>query len=515
MNVKELLKKQNLVVPDKAALVYEDKEVSFSRLKEDSFKLANYFIETGVGESHRIAVYLANSYEAVISILAIFSIGATLVPLDFMLSEEEVIGFINHSEANLLIVQGKRRINLENIRRRCKGLKGIIAVGTESEGCILWDEIFKKSSSCQPPVNFDDEKLALILYTSGSFGHPKGVMLKYRHLDNPVRVLDYSLKTSTKDIFLCGGVPFSHLGGLDYILSMIWYGATIVLMQRFSPLEFLKNIEKHRVTLFWIVPSMYTAILSLKEYSKFDLSSLRCAVVFGAPSSPYLLKKFHKLCPNAHLLNGWGMTETSAPNCVLPLDSKKIESIGRFVPWMEVKVVDEKGRRLKENEAGELWVRGEGVMVGYYKQPELTREVLTEDGWLKTGDIAKFDEEGFFYIVGRKKDMIKVGGEAVFSPEIEEKIYTHPKVKEVAVIGVSHKLRGEVPKAFIVVKEGERLSERELKIFLKERLAHFKIPHYFEFINQLPKTRTGKVNKKILKEKEHLQYQNPDKIQEI
>jgi len=502
MNMKELIKKESLTVPDKPAVIYEDKHISFFQLKEDSFKLANYFIETGIGESHRIAVYLPNIPEAIISFLATFNIGATLVPLDFMLSEEEVIGFINHSEAKLLIIQGKRRVSLENIRRRCEGLKGIIAVGMESKGCILWDEIFKKSSSCEPPVNFDDEKLALILYTSGSFGHPKGVMLKYRHFDNPVRVLDYFLKTSNKDIFLCAGVPFSHLGGLDYILSMIWYGATTVLMQRFSPLEFLKNIERHRVTLFWIVPSMYTAILSLKEYGKFDLSSLRCAVVFGAPSSPYLLKKFHKLCPKAHLLNGWGMTETSAPNCVLPLDSKKIESIGRFVPWMEAKVVDERGRTLKENEAGELWVRGEGVMVGYYKQPELTREVLTEDGWLKTGDIAKFDKEGLFYIVGRKKDMIKVGGEVVFSTEIEEKIYTHPKVKEVAVTGVSDKLRGEVPKAFVVAKEKEGLSEKELQVFLKERLAHFKIPHYLEFVDELPKTRTGKINKKILKDKE-------------
>jgi len=513
MNVRELIKKESFTVPERTAVIYEDKHISFFQLKENSFKLANYFIESGIGKSDRIAVYLPNIPEAIISFLATFSIGATLVPLDFMLSEEEVIDFVNHSETKLLIIQGKKRISLENIRRRCRGLKKIIVVGRGSEGYILWDEILKKSSSCQPSVNFDNEKLALILYTSGSLGHPKGVMLTYRHLDIPVRAIDYFLKTSSEDIFLCAGVPFSHLGGLDYILSMIWYGATMVLMQRFSPLEFLKNIERHRVTLFWIVPSMYTAILSLKEYDKFDLSSLKYAVVFGAPSSPHLLKKFHKLCPNARLLNGWGMTETSAPNCVLPLDSRKIESIGKFAPWMEVKIVDERGRRLKENEVGKLWVRGEGVMVGYYKQPELTREVLTEDGWLKTGDIAKFDEEGFFYIVGREKDMIKVGGEAVFSPEIEEKIYTHPQVKEVAVIGVSDKLRGEVPKAFIVVKEGERLSERELKIFLKERLAHFKIPHYFEFVNQLPKTRTGKVNKKILKEKGHFNPTSPSKVE--
>jgi len=507
MEIKELLKKQSLIVPGKSAVIYEGKHISFFQLKEDSFRLANYFLNLGINNLDKIAVYLPNSYEAVISFLATFSIGAVLVPLDFVFTQEEVINLINHSEAKLLITQAKKRIDLEKIRKQCKGLKEIIVVGIKDEEFIYWDEIFEKSSSREPSVNFNDDKLATILYTSGSWGDPKGVMLTYKHLDCPVKVIEYFLKTSTKDIFICPGIPLSHLGGLDYIFLTIWHGATMVLMQRFSPLEFLKNIEKYKVTIFWIVPSMYTAILSLKEYEKFDLSSLKYAVVFGAPSSPYLLKKFHRLCPNAYLLNGWGMTETSAPNCVLPSGSGKIESIGKFVPWMEARIVDENGNTLRENEVGELWVRGEGVMSGYYKQPELTKEILTEDGWLKTGDIAKFDEKGLFYIVGRKKDMIKVGGEAVFSTEIEEKIYTHPKVKEVAVIGVFDKLRGEVPKAFVVVKEGEKLSEKELRVFLKEKLAPFKIPHYFEFVDELPKTRTGKVYKKILKEKGCFQYQ--------
>jgi len=250
---------------------------------------------------------------------------------------------------------------------------------------------------------------------------------------------------------------------------------------------------------------MYTAILSLKEYEKFNLSHLRYAVVFGAPSSPHLLKKFHKIAPGAFLLNGWGMTETSAPNCVLPPGIDKIESIGKFFN-METKIVDEEGKALGANEKGELWVKGEGVMKGYFKDPALTQEVLTCDGWLKTGDIAYYDSQGLFYIVGRKKDMIKVGGEVVFSSEVEEKILLHPEVKEAAVIGVPDKLRGEVPKAFVVLKESEKLLQAELKEFLKKHLAHFKIPHYIEFRKKLPKTRTGKIDKKRLKNEENSSY---------
>ena len=344
----------------------------------------------------------------------------------------------------------------------------------------------------------EEDSLSAIFYTSGSTGHPKGVMLTYRHFDNPINCINYALDVSSCDIVLCGGVPFSHIGGIDYILVMLATGQTLILMERFQPFEFLRNIEKYQVTWFWIVPAMYIAILSLKDYTKFNLSSLRYAVVFGAPSSPILLKRFHKTCPKARLLNGWGMTETSAPNCVLPVDVDKLESIGKFYPGMEAKIVDDKGDTLKEGQCGELWVKGEGVMVGYYREQALTDAVLTKDGWLKTGDIAYYDKEGLFYIVGRKKDMIKVAGEIVFSPEVEEKIQLHPKVKEVAVIGVPDKLRGEVPKAFIVIKEEESLSEEELKDFLKKYLAHFKIPHYFEFLSELPKTRTGKIDKKQL-----------------
>jgi len=489
MDIKELLKKQTQDFPQKKAIIFEEETITFPQLKENTFKLANFFLKLGIRKEDRIAIYLSNTPQNIFSQLTTFSIGAVCVPLDFMLTEEEIIHFVNHSGAKILIIQPKKGINLENIKKSCPNLKEIISIQKD------WEKILKEESSNEPEVNIEEEKVAAIFYTSGSTGHPKGVMLTFRHFDNPIKCIDFHLKLTNKDILLCGGVPFSHIGGLDYLLLMVYYGQTLVLMERFHPLEFLKNIQKYKVTIFWIVPSMYVAILPLKEYEKFDLSSLKYAVVFGAPSSPILLKRFRQICPKAHLLNGWGMTETSAPSCVLPPGIEKIESVGRFFPGMQAKIVDEEGNSLGLNQVGELWVKGEGVMVGYYKEEQLTKEVLTEDGWLKTGDLAKYDQDGLFYIVGRKKDMIKVAGEIVFSPEVEEKILLHPKIKEAAVIGVSDKLRGEVPKAFVVLKGEVDLCKEELKEFLKQHLAHFKIPHYFEFIKELPKTRSGKIDK--------------------
>ncbi|UCC95868.1 MAG: AMP-binding protein [Candidatus Omnitrophota bacterium] len=495
MNVKELLKEQARYHPNKTAIIFEDTHTSFTQLRDSSFRFANYLIDSGIGKGDKIALFLPNILEAVFAQLGALSMGAVLVPLDFMLTEEEIVNFINHSESKILVIQPKKEVSVENVKTRCPTLERIVVCKESGENLVSLSQIMDRSSSSEPSLDITHLDISSLFYTSGSTGHPKGVVLTYKHLENPPKTLDYFLKGSTDDIYLCGGVPFSHIAGLDFILMMIYFGSTLVLMERFQPLEFIRNIERYRVTIFCIVPAMFVAILSLKEYDKFDFSSLRYAVVFGAPSSPMLLKRFHKAYPGATMLNGWGMTETAAPNTYSPPDESKISSIGPFGFNMEAKIVNEQGCCVARGQRGELWVRGEPVMVGYYKEDALTKEVLTEDRWLKTGDIAILDENGLFYIVGRKKDMIKVAGEIVFSPEVEEKIYRHPKVKEVAVIGVPDALRGEVPKAFIVADQTQTLGVEELEQFLKEHLAHFKIPHHFEFLPNLPKNRTGKIDK--------------------
>jgi long-chain acyl-CoA synthetase len=498
MQIVELLVKQSKKYSQKPAFICKDDLVSFGQLKDKSFSLANYLLELEPTGSKKVAIYLPNLPDAIFTIFGVLSAGGILVPLDYMLTEPEIVNFINHSKAQILVIQPKKEIDLNQIKSQCPNLKKIIISGSNSKNFTSISDIFAKNLSEFPKNATKEEDDAAIFYTSGSTGHPKGVILTYQNLENPIEVIDNYLTVTSEDIFLCGGIPFSHVGGLDFILFMLYFGFSLILMERFQPLEFLRNIEKHKVTLFCVVPAMFMAILFLKGASRFDLSSLKYAVVFGAPSSPAVLKRFQKLCPNAQLRNGWGMTETSAPNSYSPPDQDKLSSIGSFDFNMEAKIVDSQGNQVPDGQRGELWVRGKGIMKGYYREPELTQQVLTEDGWLKTGDIAYRDKSGLFYIVGRIKEMIKVAGEIVFSPEVEEVIQRFPGVVEVAVIGKKDKLRGEIPKAFLVLEKPDKFKSDELRDFLKQRLAHFKIPQSFELRQELPKNRTGKIDKPSL-----------------
>jgi len=292
-------------------------------------------------------------------------------------------------------------------------------------------------------------------------------------------------------------VPFSHSAGVLFPMGAIKYGVSFVIMKRFSPLEFVRLVERHKVTIFWIVPPMFLAILNLKELDKYDLSSLKWADVFGAPSNPEIIKKFKKHCPNGYVINGWGMTETAPPTVVS--DPDDVKPVGKVCPSAQIKIFDPSDKELPIGQIGEVVIRGDSVCVGYYKQPELNREVM-RNGWFHTGDLGRFDSKGNLYIEGKTKDMIKVAGEIVFSSEVEGVLLSHPCVAEAAVIGIEDNLRGEVPKAFVVLKEGIRLPEEHLLYFCKEHLAHFKVPRYIEIRDSLPKTGSHKIDKAKLKE---------------
>ena len=438
---------------------------------------------------------MQSNRQIVISYFGIVKTGAIAVPLDHRLKIEEAYTLLNHCGAEFLITYPGKFFNPEEIKENVSSLKEIFITSGNCENVISLEEI-KKFSPEYPVEEIDENSICAIFYTSGTTGIPKGVIWNYKHLDSPMETFRYFKLFKEDGTFICP-LPLSHNGGIVAVL-LILEGLKLILMEFFHPVEFLHSLIKHRINFMFLVPSMFTALINLKEFENVKLPHLRWAAVFGAPSSPDLLERFRKACPQAKLFSGYGLTESAAPNVLPPLERIKPGSVGIPVPWVEVKIVDDQGNEVKRGEIGEIIMKGWPITPGYYNQPELTQEVI-RDGWLYTGDIGRFDEDGYLYIVGRKKEIIIVGGLNVFAPEVEGVIMKHPKVKEVAVVGVPDKLRGEAVKAVIVPKEGEDLTEKEIKNFCRKNLASYKVPTIIEFREELPKTGSGKIKKQLLK----------------
>ncbi|MDE2027978.1 MAG: AMP-binding protein [Candidatus Omnitrophica bacterium] len=489
MDIYKTLKESATAFRQKPALIFKDKEITYGALTAKVLSLAVGLQGLGLGKGKKIGLYLPNCPEYVYSYLSSFLLGAVVIPMDYMLKADELSACLSHAEADLVIALQKPDIDWENIRAGIPSLKKVVFLGTEFES------LYQAGEFQSQPV--DESAPALIMYTSGTTGAPKGILLNYKHLQGSPEAMKHFVDLSERDVKLCA-IPLSHIGGFIYIQNCLIFGITLVLMDRFHPLDFLKNIAQYKVTCFHIVPPMYTAMLTVKHMDQFDLSSLRWVVVFGAPNSPDILKRFHQYCPNAKLLNGWGMTETCPPNTVTPLSNPKIESVGKPAPNCEIRIVDDEGKPLPAGEVGEIVIRGWVVMQEYYKDPQAT-SAAKRGGWFHTGDLGHFDQEGFLYIVGRKKEMIKVAGQIVYAPEVEAALCKHEAVLEAAVIGVADDMRGEAVKAFVVLKEGKNVEPLEIKYFAKEHLANFKVPHTVEIRAALPKNRTGKIDKEQLR----------------
>ncbi|MBN3037842.1 MAG: AMP-binding protein [Candidatus Omnitrophica bacterium] len=499
MDIAQLFRDVAEKMPQKPFLIFRDQPISYSEGVKMVNKLANALNKMGVKKGEKVAVYLPNSPQYVFSYLAVFSLGAACVPLDVRLTDEELIGVLNHSEASVFITKALEKNSFAELMKKVSRLKHIIkCFSDEEDGFASFNKIMQQQPDKQIEINIDEGSLAILYYTSGTTGNPKAVMSNYRSLDNAAQTIRYIglNEENTGDVSICA-LPLSHLGGFVYIQFGLDMKMSIVLMERFIPLEFLRQIERHKVTWFHLVPPMFIALLQLKEFEKYDFTSLKGVDLFGAPSHPDLMKRFGKYCPNAILWHGWGMTETAAPNTVT--GPENIASIGKNPPWFEMKIFDNDDKEVPVGEIGEIVCRGWPVMMGYYKEPEMTAEIM-RNGWLHTGDLGCVDKDGYFYIKGRKKDMIIVGGLNVYSPELEHVISEHPQVAEVAVIGVADKLRGEAVKAVIVLKEGQKISGKDIKAFCRERLVHFKVPQIVEFRDSLPKTRSGKIAKEALKQ---------------
>lgn len=477
------------------ALIYQGKSYTYDEVDRQINNYTGYLQSLGVTPGERVALCAPNSPQFVFSYLGASQAGAIVVPLNLMLTIEEIGYILRDSEASTLILHPAilERLKGQDLPApQALGLKRLIVLHEETAEAVA-----AAPAPAAVPIRSDD--ICVFLYTSGTTGRPKGAMLTHDNLVANVRSLDEISHFGPEYNFLCVLPMFHSFSWTVNVLLPLYLGARITIKSAFQPKEILRTLAEEDITIFCGVPSMFAVLWRMGEKERFP--SLEFCISGGAPLAPEIQqgfeKKFH--CP---LVEGYGLSEASPVVALNPLYGlRKPGSVGLPLPGVEVKIVDEEDREVPAGEVGELVVRGPNVMVGYHNLPEETAGAL-RGGWLHTGDMARLDEDGYIYIVDRKKDMIILGGFNVYPREVEEILLTHPAVQEAAVIGVGDPLKGETVKAFVVLREGAQVKAQALQEFLKERLAAYKIPRLWEFVSELPKSPTGKILKRALKTRE-------------
>jgi len=507
--LQEILRETSKNHPQNTVIVFGRKKITYLQLDEVTDQVAAGLIELGLKKGQRIALLLDNCPEFIISYYAILKAGGVVVPINYMFKMEEAKFILQDSEATTLITS---RVNIEmakELRLRIDSLKDIIISASTKESLHDLERIKSHRIGKLNKVKSDPSDLAVILYTSGTTGFPKGAMLSHLNLVSNARDSSRAIKATQKDAVICI-LPLFHSFAATVCMNLpIQVGAKIVVMKAVRPFKrIIRAIRKNKVTVFAAIPSIYTILKNMKIPKVFRSPLIKLfnpikVCISGAAALPVeTFKEFEKKF-RIPLLEGYGLTEAAPVVTLNPLQgTRKPGSIGiSLSPDIKLRIVGTCDQDLGPEEIGELLVKGPNVMAGYHRNQQATRETL-KSGWLYTGDMAKFDRNHYLYIVGRKKEMVNVRGLNVYPREIEEVLYQNSKIKEAAVIGIADLHKGEVPKAFLVLKDGESSTEHEILVYLRERLASYKIPKYVDFRKALPKNATGKILKRLLKDEE-------------
>ncbi len=506
MNLRELVKTQAEKYKDKPFLYWDDITVSYAQLDELTNKVANFLYDLGIRKGDKVSVYLPNMPQFVYLYLGIPKIGAITGPVNALFKPREVKFVVGHSEAKAIVTIPQFLEIINQIKGELPNLKHIIVIGEPVEGTLNFNELMEKTSSDAPPEVEIDEKEdpAAILYTSGTTGFPKGVLQTHYNIRRNAEMIKDFMDAKEHYRFMLI-LPLFHVNAqIVTIMGPLTIGASCILTRGFSAKTHWETVAKYKASTFSCVPTVLSVLLKM-PHENLDLSSLEFVICGAAPLPVEVFKAFEEKF-DCKVIEGYGLTEGTCASSVNPLpteteDRRKIGSIGLALPGNEMKIVDSQGNDLPPNTKGEIVIRGDNIMKEYFKNPEANAETLKGD-WLYTGDIGHMDEDGFFYITDRKKDMIIRGGENIYPREIEEVLYSHPAVSLGTVIGVRDEIYGELPKAFIVLKEGQSATEEEIIEYCKKHLADFKVPKYVEFRDSLPQTPTGKIMKQPLREEE-------------
>lgn len=485
---------------EKTALVCSGREFSFIELDRLSARLANGLRDMGVVPGDRVTLYSQNRWEWIVSYYAIAKVGAVVNPLNVMLTPEEVAFAAGDCVTKAILASSEEGRALLDVEVGLP-LEEVLLFGENvPPGARSFNQLLDESYPDFENVERAADDTSTIGYTSGTTGHPKGAMLSHRSvLMNSAMTANMHMRTVHDTVVTA--LPCAHVYGNVVMNGAFLYGYTLVLLERFDPAEALGAIQNHKATMFEGVPTMYQYLLDHSGLEGYDLSSLtRCTVggqIMSVPKMEEVERRFG--CP---LIDLWGMTEIGGLGTTHPLyGPNRHGSIGQALPFVECRIADLKNssRTLPPGEVGELMIRGPIVMQGYYGNEEATRETIEPDGWLHTSDVARMDGEGYVYIVDRKKDMLITGGYNVYPAELERVIVEHPTVSMVAVGGRPDETKGELAVAYVVLKEDAGANEEEILAYCRERLAAYKVPRAVHFVDDLPKTSTGKIMRRELK----------------
>ncbi len=490
--------------PDKKAVVCHNKEFTYKQFGNRVGKLANALLEFGITKQNHIGVLHKNCHYFLEIYFGVLQTGAALVPLNNYLSADELYFIIKNSDTKLLICDKAFLKKVEEVNEKLDKDIKIIKTGDDYENFIA-------AADCAfPSVEISVKDIAQIYYTSGTTGRPKGAILSYKNVYTHARSTISELSLKKSDVWL-HAAPLFHLADAWATWAITMVGGSHVLVSDFNPKSICNTIESQEITITNLIPTMYFRLVNYPDVNKYNYSSLRVLLSGGAPISPNLVKSIIKTF-KCDYIQTYGMTETS-PFLTMSILKEHLKLLsyeeqlkyksttGRKFNGVELKVVNERGEQVKPNnsEVGEIIVKGDTISKGYWNMPQETARAF-KNGWLYTGDMAVIDKEGYVTIIDRKDDMIITGGENVYSIEVENILYTHPFVLEAAVIGVPDEEWGKIVKAIIVLKDGKKLTEKELKDYVKGRAAAYKVPKIIEFHKCLPKLGSGKICKKLLKE---------------
>ena len=508
-NIGEILILGALRYPSRPAIIFGQKRITFSELNVFTHRLSQGLKELGVKKGDRVALLLDNSPHFIICYFAIVKLGAIIVPVNHMFKSEEVSFILSDSGASTLITSFAYLDMVIKIKEESKSLRNVLAISKEKEGVPSIYEWIYDSSKQFIPEDVERDDIAAILYTSGTTGHPKGAVLSHGNLVSNVLSSKEALRVTNKDKTICILPLFHSFAATVCMLMPLYVGGAVVVMKSARPFKrTIRAIRRNKITIFVGIPSLYNILNEVKLPKIIDSFIIRFLLpirvcISGAAALPIpVWKKFQRRF-RVPLLEGYGLTEASPVVSLNPYRGiNKGGSVGLPLRRVEVKIVSDKDEELNVGQVGEILVKGSNVMQGYFNNPEATQGTV-KNGWLYTGDLGKKDRDGYVYIVGRKKDMVNVRGLNVYPREIEDLLYQHPKIKEAAIIGIPDYHKGEVPKGFVVLKEGVSITQREIISYLKKDLANYKIPRHIEFRKNLPKNTTGKILKRALIEEEH------------